>query len=171
MSFPKNFFGTAASGSYAHSVELPDVRVAAADFYVTNSRGNSAVAQKSVTDTVDFGLRTLAGGQVSMQVEGPLAIQSSATPAIIMDTARSVRDIFANVLTAPSGGSIDLHITQNGVLYCALSIPAGATISNVLNGTSVAPLQMQAQIGLDIVSTPQAAGTSPGADLTVTIRL
>jgi hypothetical protein len=171
MPFPRDFFGTPASGSYAYRVTLPDVRIAAADFFVTNSRGNSSVSQGALTATVDSGLRTLSGGQVSMQIDGLLAIQANATPPLIMDTAHSVRDIFANAGTAPSGASVDLRVTQNGVPYCTLSIPAGATVSNIVNGGGLSPLLNKAQIGLDVVSVPQASGTVPGADLTVTIRL
>jgi hypothetical protein len=171
MPFPRDFVGTPASGSYAYKVTLPDVRIAAADFFVTNSRGNSSVSQGALTATIDGGLRTLSGGQFSIQIDGLLAIQANATPPLITDTAHSVRDIFANAGTAPSGGSIDLRVTQNGVPYCTLSIPAGATVSNIVNGGGLPPLLNKAQIGLDVVSVPQASGTVPGADLTVTIRL
>jgi len=44
-------------------------------------------------------------------------------------------------------------------------------MSNVVNCFGLAPLVANAQIGLDVVSVGQTADTSPGADLTVTIRL
>jgi Putative phage tail protein len=171
MPFPKDFFGTPASGSYAYRVVFPSVRIAASDFFVTNSRGNSNLMQRAFTSTIDGGLRTLTGGQISIQIEGLLAIQANAAPPLIMDAAHSVRDIFANVGTAPSGASIDLQVTQNGTAYCALSIPAGATVSNVVDGGGLPPLGARTKIGLDVVSVPQASGTAPGSDLTVSIRL
>src|SRR5438094_436824 len=127
--------------------------------------------QRAFTSTVNGGIRTLSGGQVSVQVDGPLAIQSNAVPPLIVDSAHAVRDVFANVGTAPTGASIDLELTQNGQSYCSLSIPAGATISNVVDGMMLTALRAQDQIGLDIQAVPQTADSVPGADLTVTIRL
>ena len=69
VSFFDNFFGSPASGSYSHSIFLPDVRIGAAEFFVTNLRGNSPVASGSFGGTADQGLRTLAGGELSIQVE------------------------------------------------------------------------------------------------------
>ncbi len=171
MPFPLQFFGTSSSGSYSYRVLFPDVRIAGADFFVTNSRGNSADLQRAFTATVDGGLRTLSGGQVSIQIDGPLAIQTNAVPPLIMDAAHSVRDVSANVGTAPSGGPINLQVTQNGQPYCQISIPDGATVSPSMPGTSLPILQAQGQIGIDVLAVPSAVGTSPGADLTITIRL
>jgi len=171
MPFPQDFFGTPASGDYSYRVVFPNVRIGAADFFVTNSKGNSSVMQRAFTSTVDGGIRTLSGGQVSVQVDGVLAIQSDAVPPLIIDSPHSIRDVFANVGTAPTLASINLQVTQNGQSYCTLSIPAGATISNVVDGMTLAPLRAQDQIGLDILSVPQTADSVPGADLTVTIRL
>ncbi|MGA2598948.1 MAG: phage tail protein [Bryobacteraceae bacterium] len=171
MPFPLEFFGTPASGDYSYRVTVPDVRIAAADFFVTNSKGNSSVMQQAFTATTDAGIRTLSGGQFSMQIEGLLAIQTNAVPLVIVDTAHSVRDIFANLGTAPTGAPVNLQVTQNGQPYCALSVPAGATVSNVVDGATLPPLQSQAQLGLNILAVPQTSGSVPGADLTVTIRL
>src|SRR5579885_1199083 len=63
--FVRGFFGSPASGSYAHSIFLPDVRVGAAEFFVTNTIGNGPVAMGAFGVTVDQGLRTLSGGQIS----------------------------------------------------------------------------------------------------------
>ena len=158
MPFPTNFFGTSSSGSYSYRVVFPDVRIVGADFFVTNSRGDSSAMMRAFTATTDDGIRTLSGGQISIQVDGPLAIQTNAVPPLIIDAAHSVRDVFANVGTAPTGASIDLQLTQNGQSYCALSIPAGSTVSNVVAGNGLAPLQAQALIGLNILSTPQSGG-------------
>jgi putative tail protein len=171
MPFARDFIGSPASGSYAFPISIPDVRIAAAELFMTNSQGNSDVGRQSLTATTDLGLRTLSGGQFSIQVEGPLAIQTNAAPPLSVDTAHSVRDVYAAVGTAPGGTAIVLQVTQNGQPYCQLTIPVNATVSNVVDGFALGPLQTQAQIGLDITSVTQTSGTAPGSDLTVTIRL
>ena len=171
MPFAQGFFGSPASGSYVFPVVLPDVRIAAAELFVTNSHGNSSVAAQAFTNTSDTGLRTLSAGQFSIQVEGALAIQTNAAPPLLVDTAHSVRDVYAVVSNAPTGAPITMQLTQNGQPYCQLTIPSGATTSNVVDGFALGPLQAEAQIGLDITSVVQTANTAPGSDLTVTIRL
>ncbi len=171
VSFIPKFFGTPASGGYLHSIYLPDVRIGAAEFYVTNSIGNSLVRHLSFGSTLDNGLRTLAGGQISLQVDGYLAIQTNATPPFIIEKTYAARDIFATVGQAPAGGSIQLTVRQNATTYCTLTIPDGATVSNIVNGFGLPPLVSNAQLNLDITSVPGAANTLPGSDLTVTIRL
>ena len=171
MPFANDFFGSLASGSYAYPVSIPDVRVATAELFVTNDRGNSSVARESYTATTDSGIRTLSGGQLTIQIAGPLAIQTDAAPLLLMDTAHSVRDIYAVVKEAPTGTAISMQVTQNGTSYCPLTIPINAVISNDVGGFALGPLAEKAQIGLDITAVTQTSGTSPGSDLTVTIRL
>ena len=93
--FVTDFFGSPASGSYSYSIFLPDVRVGAAEFFVTNVRGNSPVAAASFGATADQGLRTLAGGQFSIQVEGYLAIQTDAAPPLVIEEDAWRRGIFS----------------------------------------------------------------------------
>jgi hypothetical protein len=171
MPFANQFFGSLASGSYAYPVAIPDVRVATAELFVTNDRGNSSVAGECYTATTDAGIRTLSGGQLTIQIAGPLAIQTDAAPLLLMDTAHSVRDIYAVVKEAPTGTAITMQVTQNGTHYCQLTIPVNAVISNDVDGFALGPLAEKAQIGLDITAVTQTSGTSPGSDLTVTIRL
>jgi len=169
--FVKNFFGSPASGSFAYPIFLPDARIAAAELYVTNTRGDSETARISFTETIHQGLRTLSGGQFSIQVEGHLAIQTNAAPPLVIEEAHSVRDIFAVVGQAPMGRPLELLLRQNGEPYCALTIPTGATASNVVDGFGLPPLRERAEITLDILSVGYGDGATPGADLTVTIRL
>ena len=171
MPFAQDFFGSPASGSYAFPITIPDVRIAAAELFMTNSKGNSSVATESFTDTTDFGLRTLLGGQLTIQIEGPLAIQTNAAPPLVVDTSCSVRDVFAVVQDAPTGAPVTMQVTQNGNVYCELTIATGATVSNVVDGFALGPLQAQAIINLNITSVVHTANTEPGSDLTVTIRL
>ncbi|MBV8817820.1 MAG: hypothetical protein JO022_05645 [Acidobacteriaceae bacterium] len=171
MPFARDFFGSLASGSYAYSVFLPDVRIAAAELFVTNGQGNSPVTRTCLTNTLSMGLRTLSGGQLSIQVEGMLAVETNAAPPISVDANHSVNDVYANVVTAPTGSPIQLQITMNGNPYCALTIPVNATSSDPVDGFALGPLQAGQPIGLDITSVTADADTIPGADLTVTIRL
>ena len=150
---------------------LSDLRVGAAEFFVTNVFGNSPVTEMSYGATTDLGLRTLLGGQMSIQVEGYLATQTDAAPPLIVDAAVAARDIFAVVNEAPSGGAITLQLRQGSAVWCSLTIPDGATISNVVDGFGLPPLALEAQVLLDIGSVPTASGTLPGRDLTVTVRV
>jgi hypothetical protein len=171
MPFAQEFFGSPASGSYAFPITIPDVRIAAAELFMTNSRGNSSVAAESFTSATDFGLRSLLGGQLTIQVEGSLAIQTNAAPPLLVETSCSVRDVYAVVQDAPAGAPIVMQVTQNGVVYCDLTIATGATVSNDVDGFALGPLQAEAIIGLNITSVVETADTAPGSDLTVTIRL
>ncbi len=171
LPFPKDFFGSPASGSYSYPIHLPDVRIAGAELTVTNMRGDSEPAQVSFTATTEFGLRTLSGGQLSIQIEGYLAIQSEVAPPLVIEEAHSVRDVFAVVRGMPAGAPIELKLRQNAETYCLLTIPEGGTISNVVNGFGRAPLEAGAQINLDIMSVAQGGAGAPGRDLTVTMRL
>jgi hypothetical protein len=171
LPFAEDFFGSPASGSYAFPITVPDVRIGAAELFMTNSRGNSSVATKSFTSTTDLGLRTLLGGQLTIQVEGPLAIQTNAAPPLLVDTLCSVRDVYAIVQDAPTGAPITMQVTLNGGVYCELTIATNATASNTVDGFALGPLPAQAIIGLNITSVVETANTQPGSDLTVTIRL
>jgi hypothetical protein len=171
MAFATDFFGSPASGSYAFPVSIPDVRIAAAELFVTNTRGNSTVAAQSFTNTTDFGLRTLSGGQLSIQVEGPLAIQTDTAPPLLVESPHSVRDVYAVAQEPPAGAPIAMQVTQNGQPYCQLTISVGATVSNVVDGFALGPLLNKGQIGLDILSVVETADNQPGSGITVTIRL
>ena len=173
--FSRGFFGSPASGSFSFPIFLPDVRVSAADLFMTNSRGNGETGKAAFTGFLNGGLRTLSGGQISIQVEGHLAIQTGAAPELVIEEGHSVRDIFATVRQAPVGEDIVLRLNLNGVEYCGLTIPAtppGTTISlDPVNGFNLRPLEAMDRLSLDIVSVGQTNATAPGRDLTVTIRL
>jgi hypothetical protein len=169
--FVKGFFGSPASGSYSHSMYLPDARVAAAEFFVTNAVGGSPVAAGAFGATVDQGLRTLSGGQLSIQVEGFLAVQTDAAPPLVIDESHAARDIFAVVGEAPSGGAIQMQLRVGSTVYVSLTIADGATMSNVVPGFGLAPLAAGSLLRLDITGVPGAANTLPGRDLTVVVRL
>ena len=177
--FVEDFFGSPASGSYSASIFLPDVRVGAAEFFVTNVRGNSPVAMASFGATTDQGLRTLAGGQLSIQVEGYLAIQTDAAPPLMIDATVAIRDIFAVLNEAPEQASGDspgtnvlqLQLRQGSTVFCSLSFNDGDLVSNSVGGFGLAPLVSGSQVSLDILAVHGEANTLPGRDLTVIIRL
>jgi hypothetical protein len=165
--FPQGFFGSQYSGTWSFPILLPDARVASAQLFVTNQKGNSPMASVCLTHTVSSGLRTLSGGQYSIQVEGFLSIDQSAVPALVVDAAHSVRDIYA-VLGAAADAAVQLQLSVNGAPYCQLLFEANETTSNDANGQSLAPLAAGDQITLAVQSVGQHY---PGADLTVIIRL
>ena len=171
MPFVKGFFGSPASAAFSYSVFLPNVRIGAAELYMTNAVGGGLVGKAAFGATADQGLRTLAGGQLSIQTQGYLAIQTGAAPPLVLEDSHVPRDISAVVREAPSGGAIELQLKQNSSAYCTLTIADGQTISNVVGGFGLAPLSASARLDMDITSVPTAAGTLPGRDLTVTIRL
>jgi hypothetical protein len=165
--FPPDFFGSPYSGSWSQAVTLPEVRVASAELFVTNARGNSPVRSICLTTSVDQGLRTLSGGQYSIQVDGYLAVESAVAPALVVEAAHSVRDVFA-VLGSVADAVVILRVDVDGSPYCTLSIPAGTTASPAADGNVTGPLATGAKVTLAVVAVGQ---TYPGADLTVIIRL
>ena len=174
--FPRDFFGSPASGNFSYPILLADARIACAQLFVTNAIGNSAAGSACYTGTVDGGLRTLSGGQFAIQVEGNLAIQTNAAPPLIVPESHSVGKVFAVVNEAPTVAPVELEIRRDDAVYCSLTIPApgyppGWRYSNVVNGFGLPPLPAGAQISLNIVSVPQSADATPGRDLTVTIRM
>ena len=174
LPFVRDFFGSPASGSYSFSVVLADVRVAVAELYMTNSQGNSDTTRVAVTGNVNQGLRTLSGGQITFQVEGYLAVVNDITPPYVVDQAYAVRDVFASLREPASGGAVQLKLRLNGADYGFLTINAGATRSNTVNGLGLPPLPAKGALSLDVTAVPfdqVNANNLPGRDLTVTVRL
>jgi hypothetical protein len=165
--FPPEFFGSPYSGSWSYPMALPDVRIASAELFVTNQKGNSPAKDIYLTSTTDSGLRTLSGGQYSIQVDGYLAVDQAAAPALVMEASHAVRDVFA-VLGTAADATVTLQLNLNGASYCQLTFATGATVSSTVNGNTLAPLPSGAQVTLSVLSVGQ---TNPGADLTVIIRL
>jgi hypothetical protein len=171
MPFVQGFFGTPASGGYSYPIQLPNVRVVAAEMFMTNSVGNSETGTFGFTANPEHGLRTLSGGQLTLQVSGFLAIQTSAVPPLRVGATHSVRDILAMLGRPSSAGPVLVRITKNGEQYCDLTIAAGQRFSNIVSGTTVSPLRENDELGLDIISISQSGDSTPGSDLTVTVRL
>ena len=168
MPFERSFFGTTASGAWIHSEWVPDIRLACADFWTTNTFGRSPITTNNYSQLADGGLRTLRGGQFNFQIEGLLAIKNDAVPSVSVQEDLSIRDIYAFVKGAPTGADLQLRINQGGVALATVSITDGQMTSVPLNGAELPVLQAQSNLTLDIL----AVGTTfPGRDLTVTIRV
>jgi hypothetical protein len=165
--FPEEFFGSPYSGSWSYPLPLPDVRVASAEAFVTNDRGNSPTTAICLTGTTDNGLRTLSGGQYSFQVQGFLAVDQNAAPALVVDTSHSVRDVFA-ILGTAADLPIQLQLNNGSTQYCQLTIPPGQQVSNSISGATLPPLVAGTHLTLSVLSVGQ---NYPGSDLTVLIRL
>ena len=114
----------------------------------------------------------MSGGQLSIQVEGYLAVQTDAAPPLTVETALAVRDIFATVNEAPHLGTVTLQLRVGSTVYCTLTIAADATVSSPLvSGFGLPALASGGLLSLDVTAVPTATGSLPGRDLTVTIRL
>jgi hypothetical protein len=80
--------------------------------------------------------------------------------------------MFATVNEAPHLGDLTLQLRVGSTVYCTLTIAADSTVSSpVVNGFGLAALAAGAIVSLDITGVATAAGSLPGRDLTVTIRL
>jgi hypothetical protein len=171
--FAAGFFENKASGNFLHTMSLPDVRLCASELFVTNAFGNSQTTQQCYTADADGGLRTLSGGQFSMQVAGYLATQMDAAPPLIVEASHAVRDVRATVTQPPADCDVAVTVEQDGVAYCSLTIPAGSKNSNVIDGVRLPYLQENAALTVDLALHIRSGSKSsfmPGRDLTLTIR-
>lgn len=180
LPFEKQFFESKASINYLHSVSMPDCRVFAAQMFMTNAFGDGQAATNSYANDP---LRTLSGGQYSLQVGGYLATQTNAAPPLLVQATHAVRDLRANLSQAPQGYSINIEILENGTPYWTLNIPDGSTSSSFtppksnsavsyVDGIYLRPLEREAilTVNLSLQLTGSTTALSPGRDLTVTMR-
>ncbi|MGD0498510.1 MAG: phage tail protein [Bryobacteraceae bacterium] len=165
--FPPDFFGSSYSGTWSYPVVLPNARVASAELFATNGRGNSPTSSACLTHVVESGLRTLSGGQYTIQVEGFLAVDQSAALALVVEAGHAVRDVYA-VLGTVADAQVKVTLNVNGNPYCTLTFEAGRPVSDSALGYQLPPLALGSTITLAVGPVGQ---TSPGADLTVLIRL
>lgn len=180
VSFSAGFFENRASVNLIHSLALPDVRISAAEFFATNAFGDGQVATECFTSGSDSGLRTLSGGQMTLQVSGYLASQINATNSILVERSHAVRDLRATLSAAAIAYRTVINVFQNAELYCSLSIDAGQMTSEpgggsteVFSGAGLPALKEGAVITADVslsVTDPLVKMALPARDLTVTIR-
>ena len=174
MPFTPGFFENRASTNYIHTVSMPDVRISAAEFFATNSFGNGQSNQECYTQAQDAQYRTLSGGQFSMQVNGYLANQLNAAPPLLVEATHAVRDLRLSLGTAATGYIIQVDLLQNNLEYSQVILnPADAPGHDVVDGSSLPPLQEGALLSMNVALVPISGynGTlNPGKDLTLTIR-
>ena len=166
--FIRNFFGSPSSGDWKGSLELPGVRVASAEAYMTNAIGNGPAAFQQFTHTNDSGLRTLGGGQFSFQITGYLAIQTGAAPNVIVDADRAVGAIYGVLRTPSAGAGVTLQLNLNSAPYATIQFDPGATISGSVSGFGLPPLHAGDELSLDVTG---VGTTNPGSDLTLVMTL
>ncbi len=173
--FAPGFFENRASQNFLHTFSLPDCRVSAAEFFVTNSFGESLTNVTCYTSGPETGLRTLSGGQFSFQVSGFLTTQQNAAPQVLVEAGHAVRDVRATLAQPAAGYTVNIDLLQNGAEYCNLVINSGQTSSAaIVDGLSLLPLTEGAILAMNISVSPVsgfAGSATPGRDLTVTVRL
>ncbi len=172
--FARGFFQNRASQNFAQTINHPDCRVSAAQFYVTNSFGDGSTSAVCYLSPTQNGLRTLSGGQFSVQVGGFITTQRSATPPLLVEASHAVRDIRAVLSLAATGYAIVVDLLQDGSPYCTLTIHPGDNTSSVVDGLDLRPLKEGASITMNIAvnaASGSLVSPNPGMDLTVTIRL
>ncbi len=172
--FAQNFFENRASINYLHSFVLPDARVAASEFFVTNSFGDSQTATQCYTSLPSRGLRTLSGGQFALQTNGSISTQLNAAPPLMIQADHAVRDIRADLGRSAQGYDVGIQILQAGETFCSLQISANQVESPVLDGVDLPILRKLLSLSMNITLLPVQGflGTPvPPRDLTVTIRL
>jgi hypothetical protein len=167
LPFPKDFFGSPASGSFLHSVRLPNARLVSAEMYAANRFGDGETGSTNLTALTHHGLRTHAGGQYTIQVDGYLAVEESAAPPLVVETKRSVWDVFA-VLGRAADAAVVVRLNVDGEEYCEMTVNAHETSSDSADGYSLPVLEAGSKVTLSVRS---VGTTEPGADLTVVIRL
>ena len=169
--FPPGFFGSSAGSGFLPRIPLPNARIAAVEFFVSNRHGDSPTSAQSYTTSADSGVRTMSGGQYVIQFGGTLAVTNSIAPPLVTDGQRVVRDARAMVGRAPVGCSLVVRLKEGDSTYSEFAIPSGSRWSNTVSGFGRRPLAEGAELTVSIVSVGTAGGSDPGQDLTVTIRL
>lgn len=113
-------------------------------------------------------MRTLSGGQYSIQIAGPLAVETGAAPDIVLETDHVIGDITAYLGTAASDSGIKIQVNVNDVAVCTLQIDAGYVASNTVRGADMAALRRGDRLSVDILA---IGSTLTGTDLTVVVRI
>ncbi len=165
--FAKGFFGSPAAGDWKYSLELPNVRLASVELFMTNALGNGAISTLPFTSFVDKGLRSLGGGQYSFQIAGYLALQTGAVPSIVVDADRAVRDLFGLLGTAATGSGVTIQINRNFSPYATVQFDPGSNTSITTPGFGLHALKAGDILSMDVTG---VGTTNPGSDLSLVIR-
>lgn len=148
--FRPGFFAQPESGDWRQTVALPNARIVAVQGYVTSAFGNSPTRQYDLLQTTT---RTLLAGQIDLEVEGTLAIESNAAPGFSIPFPAAVRYVSATVQEAPTGGPIRVTVNRNGMMWCRLTVADGQTSSaGAASGRALGPLSQDDKITVDITA-------------------
>lgn len=169
--FVPGYFSSTAAVGFRYNFRLPNVRISAADLTLYNRVGASARAEESYTGVTSFGVRTLSGGQITMNVQGYLAIEASAGNSYVVDRTTVVRDVSAYVQEAPAGDDVEILVRVNGNPYCDLVIPAGSNVAANVSKFNTQALPQGAKLSFDILNVPSASLGTPGRELTVLLQI
>src|SRR5262249_34018160 len=150
--FEVKFFGTAAAGDWVYSESIPSIRLASAEFFVTNAFGPGGTTVNNYTQLVDGGQRTLYGGQFKFPVEGMLGILDDAAPVLSVQQSFSIRDVYAAVKSAPVGAALQVQVRQGTQVIAVCTIADGATTSSTVDGAELPVLAAGATLSLDILA-------------------
>ena len=168
VSFRRALFGTPDGVVWARSITLPNVRLACVEMELENSVGVGPSGVANLSELVDFGLRSLRGGQFEFQIEGVLGALDDASPPLIVQESLSIRDILAIVKTAPAGADLVVELEQEGAPIATLSILDGQTQAVPVKGRDLPILVDGSRLTLNILG---VGSTYPGSDLSVAIRV
>jgi len=164
------FFANPAHADFQYRLLFPNQRLAAAELYLTNTKGTGPGWDTCFLLNGQSGLRTYEGGTLVLQTSGVLSIEQDAANSISTDRVRIVRDIQAFVDSAPSGGSLDVVVKANGVPIAALVVPSSAVQSGTFVPVGTLALAEGSKVNVDITSVPQGTNTYSGKNLSVQIR-
>jgi len=133
-----------------------------AELYVIAN--DTSIVTGDITDKRAFFIMGGGIGGAAFSVNGSLAVANNLTPYWIAARAGSFTYITARVRTAPTGASLNLRITKNGVSFTTLNISAGAQTATaaIAGGT----FSKDDYFGLDCT---QIGSTVAGADLSLTL--
>lgn len=169
--FVPGYFTTSAASGFRFNFRMPNVRISAADLTLYNRVGPSERGEANYTGFTNFGIRTLSGGQITMNLSGYLAIESSAGNSYVLDRLTVVRDVSAYVQEPPAGANVEIMVRINGDPLCELLIEAGSHVATAVNRFNQPALPAGGKLSFDILNVPPASVGTPGRDLTILLQI
>jgi hypothetical protein len=169
--FVPGYFNSSAAVGFRYNFRLPNVRISGADLTLYNRIGASARTEECYTGVTNYGIRTLSGGQIAMNVHGFLAIEASAGNSYVLDRTTVVRDVSAYVQEPPYGGDVEILVRVNGEPYCELLVQAGSHVATAVDQFNSMPLPAGGKLSFDVLNVPPASAGTPGRDLTVLLQI
>jgi hypothetical protein len=164
------FFANPTHIDFQYRLLFPNRRLAAAELYLSNTKGTGPGQDACFLQNGQSGLRTFEGGTLVLQSSGVLSIERDAATSVSIDRVRIIRDVQAFVDSPPSGGALDIVVKANGTPIATLVIPGGGTQSGAFVPASTLALSEGTKVNVDISAVPQGTSTFSGKNLSVQIR-